>query len=341
MLAYIIGGASLTAKSELHVQNTRALLAEEPLYSDKPITVGPHTIQKNGQISSETLSKLLTELPIPRKNEKFFEEPSIALYYCVEKLRATVASMDAEDLALYVNLGPANTRLEEFEQWASENSASGTEPFTSMRASSVIKLLPNVVMSNLSINLGIGGENTVTSGTSVSSALVLQSAIDVLDCKKAKAAFVASASFPYRYFNIDSYLRFFGEDFFVPPLCEGASACLLVKQPEEGQEVLGAIRTINTYKKSASWQGDNLTFLSEKGFQLGDYEKLLVSPSQSGNFLAATEPFALLALLDFLKERAPGKMALSVSSDIFGNVSAIEVEGPVAAQSKLSERDVA
>lgn len=305
------------------MENLGRLLSGECFYGDGTIDVGPHRIHRDGSISREQLNEHFSDFKIPRKNEKFFEEPSIAVFSCLNRLQ----HLFTEDTVLFVNPGPANSSLKEFQQWAGENDPSSKDLLTSMRASSVVKLLPNILMSNLSINLGLCGENLITSGTSVLSARLLGMAVQRIEQGEDEAAVVASASFPYQYFNIDAYLRFFGEEFFEPPLCEGASACVLsANKPVDG-EICGRIRSVRVFRKCPAHNSDIRDFLAARGYEPDRYEKVLFSPSAAGNFLAATEPFSALALAHFLTERASQNTAISVCSDIFGNVSVVEVEG--------------
>jgi hypothetical protein len=343
MAVFVIDGRSLTPRSTSHKMNVSILLDEKPSWFDRPIKVGPHQLEHSGQIDREKLLKLLEEFDILRKNKKFFDNSSIALFHCVAPLRAGLLEQKGEDIGLYVNLGPANADLEEFSSWARENSADNNETFSSMMASSVVKILPNVVMSNIAMNASILGENTVSAGTSVSSAWALNSVCRVLEEDKAKVAIMAAASFPYQYFNIDAYLRFFGEKFFHPPLCEASAAVSLSKKVDKSQKALGTITGIHLFKAAPVLSP--VKVLEEKGFNLECYDKVLLQPSASGNYLAAAEPLGLLTVLESLasiespavsqSQTVPGSFGapcearllkgLSVTRDYFGNYSVIEV----------------
>ena len=189
----------------------------------------------------------------------------------------------------------------------------------------MVKILPNVVMSNLAMNIPVSGENTVSAGTSASSAWALQAAWRGIRQDKAHCAIVASASFPYEYFNMDAYHRFFGETFFTPPLCEGASAVALSKHPDDSGNILGAITHIHTFKHQGSQSPEMV--LASSGYDLSAYDRILFQPSASGNFLAASEPFGMLCVLDSMakntKNVSSGLLGrgLSVTRDYFGNYS--------------------
>ena len=327
MALFVIDGASLTPHSLQHGENLEALLDEQPFFKNEPLSIGPYQLSVNGQIDETTTEQLLSEFDILRKNKKYFDKPSTALFHCVSPLRKHFAQLSSEDIALYVNLGPANAKLADFSQWAQENEPQSQEEFTKMMASAVVQILPNVVMSNLAMNLEILGENTITSGTSVSSATVLKAATALLEADKCQGAIVASASFPCQYFNIDAFKRFFGSDFFATPLCEGASAIALTQ--EASVDALGTIDSITTFKCTE----DELPaeILARRGFDLMAYEYVLLQPCHGGNFLAASEPFGLQAVLQALNKGREGEClgtkgkGLSVTNDYFGNYSAIEV----------------
>ena len=327
MALFVIDGASLTPLSLQHGENLEALLAEKSFFKDEPLSMGPHQLSVSGQIDEATTEQLLTEFDILRKNKKYFDKPSTALFHCVSPLRKNFTKLSPEDIALYVNLGPANAQLADFIQWAQENEPESQEEFTKMMASSVVKILPNVVMSNLALNLEILGENTVTAGTSVSSATTLRAAAALLQADKCQGAIVASASFPCQYFNIDAFIRFFGDAFFATPLCEGASAIALTQQASD--HVIGTIDSITTFK--CAEEELSAEILARRGFDLMAYEYVLLQPSQAGNFLAASEPLGLQAVLHALNKGRLGEClgtkgkGLSVSYDYFGNYSAIEV----------------
>jgi hypothetical protein len=206
-----------------------------------------------------------------------------------------------------------------------------------LKASAVMKLLPNVVMSNLSIHLGMRGENAATSGTSIGSAWALAAALRVLEEGKVRCAVVGSASFPYEYFNLDAYLRFFGPEFLEPPLVEGASALLLRGEGDplgvDPGSITGAVRRVELLAGDPlepSWDGARSACfdrLRARGFDLDAYAVVGVQPSKTANFLAAGEPLGVLSVIHGLNESAPDGRGLSVSYDRFGNVSAVEVEG--------------
>ena len=327
MPSFVIGRASLTPLSVEDGENVRALLDDRPFYKNEAIQIGPHQLPVNGQLNDERMDELLESFDILRKNKKYFDRPSTALFHCVSQLRKNLGDVPSDELGLYVNLGPANARLDDFTSWAQENKADSSDEFTAMMASSVVKILPNVVMSNLAMNLDILGENTITAGTSVSSANLLQTAAQMLEERKCQRTIVGSASFPYEYFNIDAFKRFFGDEFFATPLCEGACAISMSNEPDV--QILGSIDSVTTFK--CTQKDLPAEILAQRGFDLMAYEYVLLQPSLAGNFLAASEPLGLVAVIEGLNTGREGEClgtkgkGLSVTVDYFGNYSAIEV----------------
>jgi hypothetical protein len=262
------------------------------------------------------------------KNMKFFTRPSKALAFCIAKCLVSLKNVTAspERCALYINGGPANAQLNLFTDWACENSdpanTNVTDMFTSLMASEVIKLLPNIIMSNISINLPIKGENTLVSGTVSDSVWALKAACRCLESNKADMAVVGSASFPFEYFNLNAFKRFFNDDFFEFPFCEAAS-CVILTTPEFINKhadlktgIIGSIIDIQQF--------EGLINIGHE--QTESLDKTLFLPGRCGNFLCAAEPLGLLALLEKLNCSADFKyQGISISKDYFKSTSKIKL----------------
>ena len=333
---FVVGGSSLTPLSSCHRENTQALTRSMPFHKQEQLTIGPFVLESHGALSSEDLARILKGFNLLPKYEKFFDDPSIGLYSCLAPLREQIRNVPGTDLGLYVNLGPANAKLDDFQRWGAENPEHGVEAYSTLMASSVVKLLPNVVMSNLSIHLDILGENTTTAGTSAGSAWCIRSARRLLREAGQTAVFVATASFPYAYFNLDSFRRFFADSFFDPPLIEGSAAITLTHASGVSRfpaGVLGSLHRSHTFRLNpeASLQEE----LDRLGFGDAARNHLLIQPSPSGNFLAAGEPLGILTVLEALNETGKGGTGISVTQDPFGWVSIVEVEGSDAARETL------
>ncbi len=340
----IIGSGSITGLSSDNNANMEALVSGLPFYSQKPLSVDGFQFEQNGGIEAGVIEKLLDSFDIKPKNKKFFDRSSAAVFYCVNSMARVIESSGAANTGLFVGTGPANTRLSDFIEWGRESAADKTSTYPKLMASSVIKLLPNIVMSNVSINLELNGENAIFSATSAASAGALESACMAVENKTSPAAIAASVSMPYQYFNIDSYRRFFCDGFFAVPLCEGASALLaagretVLKDGALKEAVIGSIKRIDIFKMDdklcRTVSTDRTAFTdalsSEHGIAVKDFEIFKINPSASGNFLSASEPLSVLSVMNALNAKNSSGEGLSICADYFGNVSVITVVGKYA-----------
>jgi len=325
--ALVLAGASLTRRSADHGANLEALLADRRFFDERPVEVGPFTVPADGSIPAATLDDVASAFAVPPKNLKYFDAPSTALFHCMAPLRRRLDGLPPAAIGLYVNLGPANARLDDFDRWAAENDPSGTDAYTSMMASSVVRLLPNVVMSNLAANLAIHGENAATAGTAVTSAWSVGAALRVLYEGTARAVLVGSASFPYQYFNVAAFRRCFGSSYWQTTPCEAASALALVRPAARyaGDEVLGTV--IGQATCVTGPDGTAEEALDRMGLDPSGLSFVLEQPRTGGDFLAAAEPLGLLAALRRLAAAGGGRAA-SLCRDRFGAWSAVVVAGP-------------
>ena len=289
---------------------------------------------------------LLDSFDIKPKNKKFFERSSTLLFSVVKDYTAMLGAADKADIGLFCAAGPANAPVEDFTGWASEID-DNEEFYPPMMASSVIKLLPNIIMSNLSINTGWKGENSVFSGPSPFHD-ALNSMLLSLGSGPLSAAAAASVSTPFEYFNMDSYSRFLAPDFFNAPLCEGA-ASLLCCTPEFYRENIaknsaaepeGYIAAIDSYKAPAglfdysnisAFNGMARNFLEQSGYNFDGVEYFKTAPALTGNFLSASEPFNITSLIYELNRNGRGGFALSAVIDYFDGIHIIKAGGRKAA----------
>ena len=337
----IIGSSSITCLSSNNDINMEALISGLPFYSLNPFSVDCFEFQRNGRIAEELIANILDSFDIKPKNKKFFDRSSAAIFYCVNSFARLIERSAAPDTALFVSTGPANTRLSDFIEWGRESASDKGSIYPKLMASSVVKLLPNIVMSNISINMGINGENAIFSATSAAPACALESACMAIEDKTTPSAIAAAVSMPYEYFNIDSYRRFFYDDFFTVPLCEGASALMafdretVLKDAGLKNAITGSIKKIDVFKmddklcRQASTDGRGFidALKSEYGVDVKKYEIFKLNPSGSGNFLSASEPLSVLSVMSALNSKMSTGEGLSICADYFGNVSVITAAG--------------
>lgn len=347
--AFLVSAGALTPAGDCISKINSLLNREAPFYIKEEFHTGPYILKKQGIIPDsfcgedslislfqETLSKAFPRLKLKPKNLKFFNRPSYAVVRSIvlalsektfiENGLLQHLSNTPERAALYVNAGPANANLKIFLDWASENLApDNKEKFTNLMASEVIKLLPNIMMSNIALNLPFQGENTIVSGWASNSAWAVSSACECLENNRADIAVATSGSFPYEYFNIHAYFELFDTDFFDPPLCEAASCAVLVNKKMAAQlpesSILGAITDIEQQKGSEKLKKIQTEIKKDS---TGTNQITRITPGPSGNFLGAAEPLNSICLLhEMNKFKTPN--GASISFDKFNNISIIRL----------------
>lgn len=339
----ILSAASVSRRSLDHSRNMEALASGLPYYSAGRSFVDCHELGFDGRIPDAVADALLVSFDVRPKMKKFFDRPSVLAFACVRNFSEFFGAAGSE-VSLFACTGPANARLRDFSEWAESAGEEPSEPYPPMMASSVVKLLPNVVMANLAVNFGLRGENSIFSPSCVSSARALGAAARSVESGGSPLSAAVSVSCPFEYFNIDSYKRFFGESFFDPPLCECASAVLLASRdfvssrPALRERVIGAVTGLDHFRlETAPFSGgeyEHLAALSAvRENVLSNFpgrEFVFFAPSASGNFLSASEPLGALAAVHRLNSLASSRPASSASFDRFGNVSVVTVAGRLA-----------
>lgn len=354
----VLGASAISCGSRNLEENLDFLLAGSPAVVPGSVFLGPHEVRVHGRIPDSEIDSLINGFGVPPKARKFFDRPSALGFFCVSGLAGSMTSLP-EETALFVATGPTNARLEVFSEW--ERMRTGAEPYPSLMASETIKLLPNLIMSNLSMNLGIRGENSLFCGGAQAGAAALEAALEVLGSPGAELAAVLSVSTPLEYFNVDAYRRFLPDRTRAPHLVDAAAALLIApgagardgngnrrtSHPiPDGHVPLGSILGVRRFKVSAdllsslthgttSFPSAALANISEFPFEIAGYpsvdhgfSSVVVQPSRFGQTLSAAEPLGCLAAMRSLKGKGPTARGVSISIDPFGNGSAIEVEGP-------------
>ncbi len=343
----IIASRSITARSADHIKNMQSAARGENFYIESPLDVNGFKLERHAKIDDAVVASLLNSFDIKPKNKKFFERSSTLLFGVIKDYAAMLGPFSGEDTGLFCATGPANAPLKDFIDWASEIDDS-EEFYPPMMASSVIKLLPNIIMSNLSINTGWKGENAVFSGPAAPFHDALTSMLLSMGAGTVSTAAAASVSAPFEYFNMDSFDRFLPPAFFNAPLCEGASS-LLCCTPEfyrdniaknSAAEPEGYIAAIDSYRTPKGlFDYSNISaftdmarkFLEDSGFDFSGVELFKTAPELTGNFLSAGEPFNISSLIYELNQNDLSGYALSAVTDHFGGLHIIKAGGRRAA----------
>lgn len=338
----ILSSNSITARSRVHAENMDALSRGLNFWTDAPLPVDRFTLARHGKIDDAEVSKLLESFDIKPKNKKYFERSSILLFSVIKDYAPLLRNVAGDEIGLYCGVGPANARIGDFRDWAA-GIDNADEFYPSVMASSVIKLLPNIVMSNLSINMGWRGENAIFSSCASAFFDALNSLLTAFEDGSSQAAAAASVSAPFEYFNMDSYSRFFGPGFFDPPLCEAASSMLLCtpdfyagRFAKNGLIPEGRILSVDSYKtpegffnRSDIQNSENMArgFLMSANYDFTDVISFKAAPSACGNFLTGGEPLNLMGLIYSLNSAGESGCAVSANIDYFGNLHVIKAGG--------------
>ncbi|OQA80439.1 MAG: hypothetical protein BWY32_01020 [bacterium ADurb.Bin243] len=338
----ILKSNSITARSGVHAENMEALARGLNFWVDAPLNIDRFTLDRHGKISDSLTAELLDSFDIKPKNKKYFERSSTLLFSVIKDYGPLLKSIDGSEVGLYCGVGPANARIDDFREWAA-GIEGADEFYPSMMASSVIKLLPNIVMSNLSINTGWRGENAIFSSCASAFFDALNSLLTAFENGSSRIAAAGSVSAPFEYFNMDSYSRFFGADFFDPPLCETASSMLLCtpdfyagRLENTGMEPEGRILSIDSYKtpeglfkRSDIKNFEKLArdFLESENYDFTDTLYFKTHPAACGNFLTGGEPVNVMSLVYSLNAAGEKGFAVSVNIDYFGNLHAVKAGG--------------
>ena len=339
----ILSSSSLTARSAVHSENMDLLARGVPFYREEPLEIESFVIGRHGKISDPAAAGLLDSFDIKPKNKKYFERSSVLLFAVVKDYIEKLKRVDGDGIGLFCAVGPANARLAEFREWAAaidENE----EFYPPLMASSVIKLLPNIVMSNLSINAGWRGENAIFTSPAAPFADALGSMLLSMEAGSLGIAAAASVSAPFEYFNIDSYTRFLAPSFFNAPLCEAAASMLCCSRDfyrenapvRENFDPEGFIASIDRFKVPygffdyddiASIGGKVRDYLEKMNYDFGGTCHFAAAPSPVGNFLSAGEPLNISGLIHLLNKNGDDGYAVSATADYFGNLSVIRAGG--------------
>ncbi len=348
----IIASRSITARAADHIKNMELAAQGESFYMESPLIINGFTLERHAKIDEAVIASLLDSFDIKPKNKKFFERSSTLLFSVIKDYAAILGPFSGADIGLFCATGPANARLKDFTDWASEID-DNEEFYPPMMASSVIKLLPNIIMSNLSINTGWKGENSIFSGPSAPFHDALTSMLLSMGAGSLSAAAAASVSAPFEYFNMDSFTRFLTPAFFNAPLCEGAGS-LLCCTPKFYRENIaknsvaeseGYIAAIDSYKAPAGlFDYSNISaftdvarkFLEESGYNFDAVEYFKTAPALTGNFLSAAEPLNISSLIYELNRNDRSGYALSAVIDYFGGIHVIKAGGRKAAARLLN-----
>lgn len=315
-------------------------------YREEPLEIEAFSIPRHGKIPDSQVAALLDSFAVKPKNKKYFERASTLLFAVIEGFASRLEASEGERTGLFCATGPANASLSEFRQWAAAID-DAERYYPAMMASSVIKLLPNIVMSNLSINFGWRGENAIFTSGGAPGADALNAMLISLEERRSHLAVAAAVCSPFEYFNMDSYTRFLAPGFFSLPLCESASAVLCCSRGHYAEnktalscfEPEGAFVSIDFYRLPDSpclcddlpaLQNKCRSFIEKAGYDLGGVSLFSVSPSPCGNFLNAAEPLAAASLIHRLNASGAGGHAVSASVDYFGNVSVIKASGKLS-----------
>jgi hypothetical protein len=343
----IIASRSITARAADHIENMKLASRGGNFYIESPLDINGFKLGRHAKIDDAVISSLLDSFDIKPKNKKFFERSSALLFSMIKDYAAILGPFSGADTGLFCATGPANAPLKDFTGWASEID-DNEEFYPPMMASSVIKLLPNIIMSNLSINTGWKGENAVFSGPAAPFHDALTSMLLSLGSGSLSAAAAASVSAPFEYFNMDSFSRFLPPAFFNAPLCEGA-ASLLCCTPEFYRDNIaknsaakpeGYIAAVDSYKTPAglfdysnisAFTGTARKFLEDSGVDLSGVEYFKTAPALTGNFLSAGEPLNISSLIYELNRNDLNGYALSAVIDHFGGLHLIKAGGRRAA----------
>jgi hypothetical protein len=342
----ILSSSSITARSAVHSENMDLLARGAAFYRKEPLEIESFILGRHGKISDPAVAGLLDSFDIKPKNKKYFERSSILLFAAVKDYIEKLRRVDGDGIGLFCAVGPANARLAEFREWAAAIDEND-EFYPPLMASSVIKLLPNIVMSNLSINAGWRGENAIFTSPAAPFCDALGSMLLSIEAGTLSIAAAASVSAPFEYFNIDSYTRFLAPSFFNAPLCEAAASLLCCSRDfyrenapvRENFEPEGFIASIDRFKVPygffdyddiASIGGKARSYLEKMNYDLRGTHHFAAAPSPAGNFLSAGEPLNISGLIHLLNKNGEDGYAVSATADYFGNLSVIKAGGRLA-----------
>ncbi len=328
----IINGGSISCLSENHQVNMDSINNNLNFFSHEGIEITVFNNKNSGKIEDSIIEEISKSFKILPKNRKFFNRSSVCMFHSISAFLNDLKKLNNDETALYASIGPAFASYDFFKDWAAENNFENDEVFSTMMASKVIQLLPNIIMSNLAINLEIKGENSIFSGTSMSSLKAIQALLINIENDISKQGIAVSSSNPYNYFNLDSYNNYFKVDFFDIPLSEASSA-ILIQQKEEEENTIGSILSmdfiklnLNTHKNLNKNEKIN-HILKEMQMKYEEFEKILIMPDSCGNFLTASEPLGILATIDFLNKKQSSKKGCVIDYDYFGNYCLTIVKG--------------
>lgn len=334
----VLGASAISSVSGELAGNLKSLLSGDPVVVPGNVFLGPHEVEIHGRIPDAEIEALVRGFEIAPKAGKFFDRPSALTFACLSKLRGLLVA-PPEDTALFAATGPTNARLDIFTGWKATHSEG--EAFPPMMASETVKLLPNLLMSNLSMNLGMKGENAIFCGGPQAGAAALEAALGILGSPGARLAAVVSVSSPLEYFNVDAYRRFMPRGTGSAHLVDAASALILAPVPVGPRErhaagvkndpsgrPLGTILRIRRFKIPEPGKVKNA--LEAAGYSNVDhgFSAVVVQPSAFGETLSAAEPFGCLAAMSAIEGKGPCVKGVSICIDPFGNGSSIEVAGP-------------
>lgn len=186
-----------------------------------------NSAEYNLRVTDQQLAEWLNSFAIPAKQKKFFDRASILLFRALEPLRPLLTGLQADETAFFIALGPNRADLDFFLDWSERDQLDSDGAHASLGASDVVRLLPNVSVTNLAVPLGLRGENGVYAGFASAAGAALEAARDGLQSGRFPAAIVAAASSPLNYFNEQSRQSHFSPATFSRPLAEGAAAVVL------------------------------------------------------------------------------------------------------------------
>lgn len=332
-LKLVLGASVRTCVSGGLKENAAALLSGTPAVVSGSVLLGPHEIFRHGRIPDSELRAITGKFDVPAKALKFFDRPSALAFDCLSRL-GHYLTVPSTDTALFVAMGPTNASLEVFTNWSLTRGE--FDPFPSMMASETVKLLPNVIMSNLSMNLGLGGENALFCGWAQAGAAALESAVEVLGGPGASLAAVVSVSTPLEYFNVDAYRRFMPFGVGDSLLIDAASAMVLApagfREWPAGTSPVGAILAIRRFRSATPIDpgSPSATVLEAAGYPASGngFSSVATQPGRFGETLSAAEPLGCIAVMTSLRGRGPMARGVSITFDSFGNGSSVEVAGP-------------
>lgn len=262
--------------------------------------------------AGERLAGWLRGFAFPEKQKKFFDRASILLYRALEPLLPRLSALPADEVGLFLAVGPNRGDLDFFVEWAERDRAEAPGPHAGHRASDVVRLLPNLPVSNLSIPLSIRGGNAIFAGFSPAGAHALGAALARLREGTLRAALVAAVSSPHNYFNMDSFRRFLPDVPSARPPAEGAAALLLGApgEPAPGARRIGRIAELSPAPGAAA---ERLLARHPRWNGI----PVIEGAGEAGDLRAAELPVALAGAGE-----AP---AVLCATDPFGAVSAVEL----------------